>query len=597
MVSSDILKKLLPFTHSDKDSVVFTFFGLDFPDIIITGVISLLVGLSLWWGWKLWRSYRLDKRKIDFLLEALEEYKGRMQTHYDEFCEKLKTFDDKGELYLLWNEFDESLIKSANKYTGKIEYHNSIDAEQFFYKKSLLTHIGTKLYATVPSVLLGIGLIGTFLGLFVGLVQLNMDNTAELQTSMKALIHAAGVKFASSIWGLGLSLLFTVFDKKWENSLESKIEEIQKLVDYAFERRTTEQSLENIYLNSIEQKDALQGLAATLTNVIIESQAKSDGVIGERLDKLAGILENFAAKTNEANSSALDSTIKAFVDGLKEAGANQGKELAEIMSKTTEKLGGLVVVIENSAMLQDERNERLRKDIEEIKNAQGEMLEKMSHSISNSTKVATEALTQAGNTLANSQNAVLDKLISVTDALGTAPKELELIFGRISNQAESLVAIVEKMATQLQHAPKYIDDFGRSSAKLEHFGAQLENTSDSFNKFNSSIEQYKQALDGTSVQLKQVSAQVKQTGDESAKTYENLALQYAQLLDKNSVSIKLFEVSMKTYLDEYHQNTQAGVQKTFNAFDSQLGQFASTLSDAINELNDAVSELADRTRR
>lgn len=597
MKPSDIFQKLLPFTHSQQDSVEFTIFDLDIGDWLISGVISLLIILSLIWGFKLWRSYKIDKRKIDFLLEALTEYKDRMQTHYGDFCEKLKSFDDKGELFSLWNEFDESLIKTTNHFTGAIAYRNSIDAEHFFHKKNLLTHIGSKFYAAVPSILLGIGLIGTFLGLFVGLVQLNIDDANGLQSSMKAMIHAAGVKFASSIWGLGLSLVFTVLDKRWEQGLETKIEQIHELINYAFERRTAEQSLEDIFVNSGEQRDALNSLAGTLTNVIIETQAKSDGILGERLDRLANILENFASKSADTNNAALENTIKAFMDGLKEAGANQGKELANIMSQTTEKLGSLVDVIETTARLQDERNEKLRKDITDIKEAQAQMLQKMGETIKEGAEKAAAALEGASNQLANSQNEVLDKLISATNAFGKAPQELEKAFERIKTHAFSVESSMEGIASRMQNVPKYIEQFGASALKLESFGSHMQSVSNGLDGFVKSIENYRQTVQNISANLQDVANSTKGTAEHSKDVYDNIALQYANLLDKNRQSIDEFAKSVKSYLDEYHRNTQTAVQGTFSEFDSKLKSFAETLASAISELNDAISELSDRTKR
>ncbi len=592
----DILQKLLPFTHSENGSVNWVV-GMDLGDWLITVVICILFGLSFWWGLKLWRSYKIDKQKIDFLLDTLNEYKDRMQAHYGDFCEKLKTFDDKGELHSLWNEFDESLIKTTNHFTGVTTYRNSIDAEHFFHKKNLLTHIGSKFYATVPSILLGIGLIGTFLGLFVGLVQLNIDNADTLKDSMKALIHAAGVKFASSIWGLALSLGFTVFDKRWEQGLENKIEQIHELINYTFERRTAEQSLEDIFVNSGEQRDALNGLAGTLTNVIIETQAKSDGVLGERLDRLANILENFATKSADTNSAALENTIKAFMDGLKEAGANQGKELAEIMSKTTDKLGSLVDVIEMTARLQDERNEKLRNDIADIKDAQAKMLQEMGKTIMDGAKSASDSLEAAGTQLANSQNEVLNKLIAATEAFGRAPQTLEKVFEQIKTHAVTVELSMDGIAHGLQNTPKYIEQFGTSASMLENFGSKMEGVAGGLDKFAKSIEIYRQTVENIGKNLQEVANSSKDTAKESSKVYENIALQYDNLLNKNKQSIEEFAKSVKTYLDEYHHNTQTAMQGTFGEFDSKLKSFAETLASAISELNDAVSELADRTKR
>lgn len=468
----------------------------------------------------------------------------------------------------------------------------------FLTKKNLLTHIGTKLYSAVPSLLLGIGLIGTFLGLFVGLIHFDITGDANaLKKSMQILIHAAGVKFASSIWGLVLSLLFTFFDKKFENKLHKKIEEIQQIIDYSFERKTAEQSLHAIYENGAEQRDALNDLRSTLNTTIIESQAKSDGIMGEKFDRLVSVLENFASKTSDSNSAALEQTIDSFIDGIKKAGSEQGNALADVLLKSTEKLGELVQVIENTAHLQEERNQQLRKDIEDIKMSQQEMLDKVGEALTKGAKEAGESLTQAGLALANSQNGVLDKLSSTSEMLAQSPKELERIFGELKTNAFAIEQSINNMTDSLKNAPAHIQLFSNSAQKLEQFGEKIQIVGSGFSKFNDSIENYRQTVDSATSSLKDSATQAQSTNKYSLETYQNISNQYSALLDKNKQSIDEFSKSVKIYLDDYHRNTQDGVQKTFSSFNGELSRFASSMTEAIRELDDAIEQLSAKVNR
>ncbi|MXQ72287.1 anti-phage ZorAB system protein ZorA [Aeromonas caviae] len=78
----------------------------------------------------------------------------------------------------LWQEFDESLVLSSDKK----QLFNSIDAEHFFNAKTLATGLtASRLLAATPSFLVAIGVLGTFVGLTIGLEGL-VGNTAEIET-------------------------------------------------------------------------------------------------------------------------------------------------------------------------------------------------------------------------------------------------------------------------------------------------------------------------------------------------------------------------------------------------------------------------------
>src|SRR5690606_21018501 len=106
----------------------------------------------------------------------------------------------------LWREFDESLVYSADK----TRLSNTLDAEHFFNYHTLAYGLtSSRLLAAVPTFLTAIGVLGTFLGLTLGLkgLQINAADVETLKDGISVMINGAAVAFMTSVWGVLLSLV------------------------------------------------------------------------------------------------------------------------------------------------------------------------------------------------------------------------------------------------------------------------------------------------------------------------------------------------------------------------------------------------------
>jgi len=607
MTTGDIFLKLLPFTHSRDGAVDFVLkdgFGglneLDIGDAIITGIICSIVSLFILFVVKLWLSKRKDKAKIDYLLKVVREFKDEpINERYNELRDRLKAFHgngEKNELFKLWDEFHESLIITKGT-SGRDEIHNSIDAEHFFNKHTLITHLGSKLYSAIPSLLLGLGLIGTFLGLFVGLVVLNIEDSSTLKESMKDLIHAAGVKFASSIWGLSCSILFTLLDKWWEKGLEDKLAEIQRIINEIFPRRTVEQILGNMQDFERRQTDALEMLGNTLVDPLIEAQNRSNAQSTERLDKMIELLGGFTTKQGEATTEALSTAVKSFVEGMEKAGLEQGKQFQDALATTTAKFEGLIQTIERISTTQEERADRLTADIEQIKTEQHKVLEKMNEKFVDGFEKMGDSVAGTVQGITENQLNLLNKLTPIIDALGNAPKELSLSFERMRKETGTVEKSIREITQTLQNVPSHIQRFGEHSEKLARFAAHIEKVSAKFAEFTAQFDTYRESVQSSSTALHETALQAEKTSSDSKTTYETLAAQHKDLLATNKQSVDEFGKSVKSYLDEYHQNTHAAVQRTFVEFDTHLSGFAELMASALRELQSAIEDIESKLNK
>ncbi len=601
MTNWDIAQKLLPFTFSDEKGTHFSLFALNMGDWIITFFILVLVGVFAHNIWKLSKSKATDEKMVVRLYEALEKYKDKMQSQYNEFVAELGVpAQSTNELATLWQEFDESLIKSTNPHTGQVEIRNSIDAEYFFNKHSLLTHLGTKFYASIPSLLLGIGLIGTFVGLFYGLVQLNMDDADTLKESMRTLIHAAGVKFASSIWGLGLSLLFTFYEKRAEGKLEKQIDDIQWLVNIAFTRKTAEQSLAVMEAQSIAQTEQLQSLSISLTE---DSVNKLSDALGQKIKETLEESIGKPIQTLTANmGGSAEQTLYQRLDAL---AGGMGQDFAKDMSKILKDFSDTFK--KNMGIDADQLKQTLTglgTTLSELKDILGNQKNELERSLINLIK----AIQKQGEDTKTSAKDITDGAAKGVGAILDANKDgLE----KISKAFEGIKTIIDDSKTKLAPVPDYLQQFAEGTKNLNESATSANNAtsilggsvtklsgfetalSQSLVDVRKTLELQQSQLQGISAQLTNTTTQAQEISQHSKETYEQLANAYQDLLTKNKESVAQFTQNVQAYQEQANQN----IAHTLAAFDGQLKDFASSLSGAIGELNEAVSDLADTVPR
>ena len=109
-----------------------------------------------------------------------------------------------------WSEFWETVVISKNR-NGEDQLFNTLDAEYFFNDENLINNqIDIRYYNTIPSILTGLGILGTFLGLMMGLSQLDLGSSDpdKLREGITGLLGGATIAFSTSVWGIFSSIIF-----------------------------------------------------------------------------------------------------------------------------------------------------------------------------------------------------------------------------------------------------------------------------------------------------------------------------------------------------------------------------------------------------
>lgn len=294
----------------------------------LTMVVIFLVTLLLLW--KNRRRFLARLQALNGLLKNLD--KDNMALSRREIRQKalaLKNLDAR----LLWLEFDDSLVTSGNQK----QLFSTLGASYFFNGKTLARGLtSSRLLAAVPSFLVALGVLGTFVGLTIGLSGLvgTSDEVEALKGGINELISGASVAFMTSVWGVLLSLVLNFVEKILEAQALAKISKLQHHIDRLYQQLPAEQSLLYIAENSQESKQSLQELHERIGDRLQEtlsgmSLAMQEAVT-EALNKvMAPAIQALVNSSSEQSSHALTTLVDKFMTGMLSAGREQGGQMQQ----------------------------------------------------------------------------------------------------------------------------------------------------------------------------------------------------------------------------------------------------------------------------
>lgn len=141
--------------------------------------------------------------------------------------------------------------------------------------------------AVVPGFLTALGVIGTFVGLQLGLSDLNIAGNVdvnEMKNGVAGVINGAKIAFMTSVWGVLLSVAFNFIEKILEQIIRKKIKSLQNRIDRMFPRLSAEYQLQSIANNSQQSRESLQGLAEKIGEKMQESLIQATQGIQQGLE-------------------------------------------------------------------------------------------------------------------------------------------------------------------------------------------------------------------------------------------------------------------------------------------------------------------------
>lgn len=576
----DLLKHLIPdFAHmfSTNPNGISAWFW---------SATALIFGLSLYFLFVHFRRFRTRLRALRSLLEG--QSKETLALSRRETMQKAQGLDAPN-VGMLWREFDESLVLSSDQK----HLFNTLDAEHFFNARTLAPGLtASRLLAAAPSFLVAIGVLGTFVGLTVGLEGLvgTSDEIESLKGGINKLISGAAVAFMTSVWGVFFSLLLNFVEKMFERSALGQIQQLQHDIDFLYPRIPAEQSLVHIAEYGKESKEALQELHERIGDRLQEtlngmSEAMQTALTDALNNIMAPAIQTLVSTTSQQSTQVLEKLVGNFMDGMTSVGREQGLQMQQAAADVNAAVSGM--------------SERLNQLFSSLSEQQGRQME-----VAQQQSAAFETQLQRISGSAEERQAQMEQRFAelmsgltsqLQTQLGTAQQrdeERQALFERVLGQASSSqTAMLEQFSNSTREQMQAMAEAGneRHNNLEKVFSRLMMNLNTQLDSQMGAAEQREQARQQRfQEQLDQVSTHQQELLSGLASAVQATQQQSRLMADQHQQLLgQLKQVSEATAQSSKHLDSSANQLGLLSA---NLRQAADTLGQRLEAVTHGVEK-------
>ncbi|HBO2173706.1 TPA: anti-phage defense ZorAB system ZorA [Pseudomonas aeruginosa] len=547
---------------------------------------ALIFGWSLYFLFVHFRRFRTRLRALRSLLEG--QSKETLALSRRETMQKAQGLDAPN-VGMLWREFDESLVLSSDqKYL-----FNTLDAEHFFNARTLAPGLtASRLLAAAPSFLVAIGVLGTFVGLTVGLEGLvgTSDEIEALKGGINKLISGAAVAFMTSVWGVFFSLLLNFVEKMFERSALGQIQQLQHDIDFLYPRIPAEQSLVHIAEYGKESKEALQELHERIGDRLQEtlngmSEAMQTALTDALNNIMAPAIQTLVSTTSQQSTQVLEKLVGNFMDGMTSVGREQGLQMQQAAADVNAAVSGMS---ERLNQLFSSLNEQQGRQME-VAQQQSAAFETQLQRISGS---AEERQAQMEQRFAELMSGLTNQLQAQLGTAQQRDEERQVLFERLLGQASSSqTAMLEQFSSSTREQMQAMAEAGneRHSNLEKVFSRLMMNLNTQLDSQMGAAEQREQARQQRfQEQLDQVSTHQQELLSGLASAVQATQQQSRLMADQHQQLLgQLKQVSEATAQSSKHLDSSANQLGLLSA---NLRQAADTLGQRLEAVTHGVEK-------
>jgi len=531
----------------------------------------------------------------------------------------------------LWKEFDETLIEA--EIGDSIHLHNIYDSSHFFNSSTLAGGITeSRMLAAVPGFLTALGVIGTFIGLQLGLSELNIGNNVdikEMKEGLAGVIDGAKIAFMTSVWGVLLSVLFNVFEKWLERNARVSLIKIQNRIDELFPRFSAESQLQRIANDGAQSRESLQGLAEHIGQKLQESLLEvtagiQKGLEGSLEKIMAPAINKLVDETTDGNQKALENLVESFLDRFGEQGESQRQSMdaasqgvGDALSSMNTTFDGFVRHLEQNQTATTEREIKLMETIsiqvdglvsqnKEHGRMLTEFVETQFSGIIKNIEQSKQTQEEREKHLSESfQQAIseveqnMQKHTSATSELIVQGKGLQQQVETSLTNYESIAEHVQLGAMELQDAAKQLREYGegvrQSSQQLGGVIKDAANTTadlaEENRKTSSAVGQVYQKLSADIERLQTIVSNLGSVVETADSTFNHLEEHQKSYLGALKANVASLAEQMTQLLSDYAEQANAQTANHLNLWAEHTTNYAQQMNSAAQALSSVVDEI------
>ena len=500
----------------------------------------------------------LDARykEIETYLDILKKYNPQnVNVYFESLSQEMEDSDlIKG----IWRKYQRTLISIPGK--DGLEKYSTVESESYFSVAAFTEGMKGGLWSGLAGTFTGIGILGTFIGLTIGLAGVDTSSTGALSSSISGLLGGMSTAFVTSIFGIVSAIVFGVWHSQNMKRFGDAVSRFTDALDQVFIRKSVEEILLEELAESRAQRAAMEQLSTDMAISIC--------------DHLPDVLDQLAEKMDSAMKGNLDTMLA----GLSERQDKQTEQLMQISSNTNS------LVIGGFDQLGDVLKKGVGQEAEELGNSLKNLssdIASLAEGIRDILDRSTKASSEANQKTLDALNEAISKMNETME--GMANKQTE----ETDKNIQRMTALMEEMKTTM----KDIFDEMAASAKEQRTEIgkiakdSADQTKENLSAINASV---KELMAGIGGQMQQMQSIIGKFAIESAdQTKENLGVINASV-KKLMAEIADQMQQMQSMMDTHEKH----MQETLD----QMRQAVSSSGNVVNAAGKTV-EAAGKTAK
>ncbi len=566
------MQSALIYIYSLYGALLVPFGTPEFGPKLATGLLflALLVFLAFL-CFALPQAYRLRSALIaikgDSGQETEQQKRAIFHNKYDEIDTALLS---NRATSIVWQEYRKTLIFRGNAQRAIILA--STRPSNFFNARNLLVQYD--FVRSLPNFFVGLGLLGTFIGLIAALTFSTQSLTAavdqeQIKEALNRLLTTAAAKFYISAAGLVASLTLSLLIKLTLKHLHWRVHQINDTLEerllFVSEQTITEKQL------SVQQ-DSLEELKLFNTNIAMKIGDAVRSAVEASNDNLTTKLSEIADSFSKLIDASSEGAGKAVGDAMKGALDTSLRQAGEAIGGVAAELKGLPAQLRATVA-----------SIQDVGSAAARQQEEFAAKVHDALKVVFhDAGGQISSNVDQGTRHLVEGLKDTGSAFGESAAKIGAFFERFSGSGEDYMKSLTSLSTQ--------------NAKLEGslttISSQIVAAANGVTKASAAVDDNLQKLLSGIGDVTRVSAETSRTVRESQEAVraaiETLQQQMSLHLQRfNSVDEKLANVftSIGSHLEL--QSKQMGEQLT--TMDQALARAVNQFEQLIDDLTVAMS--------
>lgn len=523
----------------------------------------------------------------------------------------------------VWGEYAQTLHVQDSKGDGKSRWRATALAETFFTDQSLVdTPLKTEYYKHLPGILTGLGIIGTFSGLIVGLSNFTVSvDPAQAQTQLRLLINAVGHAFIVSAIAITLAMLFTWAEKSLLTVCYRLTEEIRQLIDGLFDvgvdveylerlvhaaeksvtevveiRRSLSESIGQVFIDQTRRQiDASEKNSARMAQDLAQLLNAS---LAQPIGHIATAVETIGARQDETVTRLVHEVLVGFSRNMEDMFAGRMAELQGVLSGTNTAMQGLVDQFALMAGRMDvsgkEAVQKMGDLVASTQSESGAKLEALLARMANVTSETTGGLTtQVERMVAMSittQQRLRETVEALTAVTATAVQGMNEGAARIETASSHFVQAGE-------HVAQTMDSTAHAAGSMREAASSLHETAASAEQMLGDYRQSHEAFAQMTADLRTTIDRARREASLSAEITDRLAHAAGHLGQMERQADSYLE-QVSGVLEHAHLAFRDSVERTLREanrqFQAELSQAVGLLSGAIADLGHTVDTLAEQ---